>query len=76
MWRARHGIPACVRAGAADPCRMRCAQVQDISAEPGAEPSFELVEAVHYWEVPLASAGPMENPVRTWVCTPPPLVNG
>ena len=47
--------------------RFRCAQVQDISAESGAKPSFELVEAVHYWEVPLASAGPLENPVR-----PPP----
>ena len=50
--------------------------MQDISAESGAEPSFELVEAVHYWEVPLANAGPMENPVRTLVCTPLPLVNG
>ena len=46
--------------------------MQDISAESGAEPSFELVEAVHYWEVPLATAGPMENPVRTLVCMPLP----
>jgi len=46
-------------------------QVQDISAEAGAAPSFELVEAVHYWEVPIASAGPLENPVRA-PCVPPP----
>ncbi len=44
-------------------------QVQDISAEAGAAPSFELVEAVHYWEVPIASAGPLENPVRA-PCAP------
>ena len=35
----------------------------DISAEDGAQPSFEFVQSAQYWEVPISGHGPPENPV-------------
>ncbi|KAL3155130.1 hypothetical protein ABBQ38_011187 [Trebouxia sp. C0009 RCD-2024] len=38
-------------------------KVYDISAEDGAQQSFEFVQSAHYWEVPISGQGPPENPV-------------
>lgn len=38
-------------------------QVYDISAEDGAQQSFEFVQSAQYWEVPISGQGPPENPV-------------
>ena len=40
-----------------------CLQVYDISAEDGANPSFEFVQSSQYWEVPISGQGQPENPV-------------
>lgn len=40
-----------------------CLQVYDISAEDGAQQSFEFVQSAQYWEVPISGQGPPENPV-------------
>jgi len=37
--------------------------VYDISAEGGADPSFEFVQSGQYWEVPISGQGQPENPV-------------
>ncbi|KAK9840651.1 hypothetical protein WJX81_007029 [Elliptochloris bilobata] len=57
------GLAAHFRAAGLNPGNNHWDKVQDISADSGAEATFELVEAVHYWVVPLADAGPLENPV-------------
>ena len=38
-------------------------QVYATDAEDGVPPSFELIEASDYWEVPIEGHGPPENPV-------------
>ena len=38
-------------------------QVYATDAEDGVPPSFELIEAADYWEVPIEGHGPPENPV-------------
>ena len=38
-------------------------QVYDISANQGEPSNFELVDAEHFWEVPIDGEGPCEDPV-------------
>lgn len=46
-----------------DPQANNWDKVYDISAEDGANPSFEFVQSSQYWEVPISGQGQPENPV-------------